>query len=197
MKKPPSISPFEIGFDFDCVIADTAGTFLKIVCEEYNYCGYSLEDIHNFNITECLDIPAELVMDIFASLEKDSSPVPPVNGALEVLTKLAQQSRPAIITARQQTGSVRTWLEKNLPASVDIDVFRLIGSGNHDDKLRHIHESSLRCFVDDRAETCKALAGEGIDSIVFDRPWNHSQQDIKRVKNWQEINRLIRWKPEN
>jgi len=193
MKMPPSISPLEIGFDFDCVIADTAGTFLKIVCEEYNYCGYSLEDIYKFDITECLNIPKELVMDIFASLENDSSTVPPISGAVEVLTKLAQQSHPTIITARQQTGSVGTWLEKNLPASVNIDAFRLIGSGSHDDKLRHIHDLSLRCFVDDRAETCETLAGEGIDSIVFDRPWNHAQQDLKRVKNWQEINRLIRW----
>jgi hypothetical protein len=43
--KPPNL-----GLDFDGVIADTAAAFIRIACEEYNYCGITIADIQQFPI---------------------------------------------------------------------------------------------------------------------------------------------------
>ena len=55
------ISPHEIGFDLDGVIADTAATFIRLACEEHNYCSFNLKDITSFQVEDCLDIPTSLV----------------------------------------------------------------------------------------------------------------------------------------
>ena len=42
------IKSHEIGFDLDGVIAETGETFLRLACEEFGHCSFSLEDIKDW-----------------------------------------------------------------------------------------------------------------------------------------------------
>lgn len=198
--RPGEINPEKIGFDFDCVIADTANTYLEILCKKYGYCSYSLEDIVNFEVEECIDVPAEITIKIFSEMEKDplKTGVSPIPGAVQTLTKLAQVCQPAIITARNLTEPVYLWLETHLPAldQATIRNFRVAASGDHNDKLTSIKQYGITHFVDDRAMTCQTLAEAGITPLVFDQPWNRGRHTQQVITNWQEINTLLFGKEE-
>ncbi len=190
---PNSIPPNKIGFDFDCVIADTAATFLQILCRKHGFCGYSLEDITDFEVTHCLDVPKELAVNIFLGLEENPLPIPPVAGAVAVLKKMAEKCRPVIITARTESRPVEEWLQHYLP-DIGSGRFQIAASGDPDEKRSHIQEYGLDYFVDDRAETCEALQ-EDIIPLIFDRPWNRKNKTtaLQRVMSWQDIDKLLIW----
>ena len=68
---------------------------------------------------------------------------------------------------------------------------KVIATGDHNDKVRHIHEHGLKYFVDDRAETCMQLASAGITPLVFSQPWNLNRHNLQTVENWIDIQDLI------
>jgi len=82
------IFPHEIGFDLDGVIADTAATFIRLACEQHDYCSFTLADITSFHVEDCLDIPMPLVEQIFTDILEDSlgTGLMPMPGAVEVMT---------------------------------------------------------------------------------------------------------------
>ncbi len=186
------ILPHEIGFDLDGVIADTAATFIRLACEEHNYCSFTLEDITSFHVENCLDMPLSLVDRIFADILEDSlaTGLLPMPGAIEVITELASAAPVTIITARPLRQPAKDWLDAIFPGDIR-SAITLIAMGDHNDKARYIHEQGLRYFVDDRAETCRQLAAENITPLVFSHPWNRDRHDLQSVANWQEIRSLI------
>ncbi|MGB3209738.1 MAG: hypothetical protein WBB19_03440 [Desulforhopalus sp.] len=186
------ISVREIGFDFDGVIADTAEAFIRLACTEYNYCSYTSEDITSFELENCLDMPRELVEKIFTDILKDSlsTQLLPIAGAVECLEHFTQRSVVTIITARSLEAPVIDWLDRffTKPAKKNI---RVVATGDHNDKLRYIHQHSLKYFIDDRAETCDKLADENITPFVFTQPWNRNRHSHRTVANWEEIRALV------
>ena len=185
------IDPGLLGFDFDGVIADTAETFLRLACEKYTLCDIRPEDITDFDVEECIDIPAEIVTEIFRDILMDSvgSGLKPMPGAVDVLKKLAEKNRVTVVTARPLSDPVHDWLENFLP-SATLPRIRVVAMGTHDDKPRHIHEQGLRYFIDDRTETCIQLSENNIHPIVFSQPWNHNRHRFQVVHSWQEIRML-------
>jgi len=188
---PEKIDPGLLGFDFDGVIADTAETFLRLACEQYNICDIRPEDIINFDVEECVDIPEEIVTAIFRDILMDSvgSGLKPMPGAVDVLEELAENNRVTVVTARPVSEPVHDWLEHVLPHAA-VPKIRVIAMGAHDDKPRHIHELGLRYFIDDRAETCIQLSETNIHPIVFSQPWNHNRHQLQVVHSWEEIRML-------
>jgi uncharacterized protein len=186
------IHPNEIGFDLDGVIADTATAFLRIACEQHNYCSFTLEDITSFELEGCIDMPVDLVDSIFNDIMTDSlaTGLQPMHGAMEVLSELAEHNPITIITARHLRQPVVDWLERYYPHNVD-NHFNLIATSDHDDKLRYIQDRKLKYFIDDRAETCKVLAESNITPLVYSHPWNRNGHSLEIVHNWQEIRDLI------
>ncbi|KGO35279.1 MAG: 5' nucleotidase, NT5C type [Desulfoprunum sp.] len=186
------IFPHEIGFDLDGVIADTAATFIRLACEQHDYCSFTLADITSFHVEDCLDIPMPLVEQIFTDILEDSlgTGLMPMPGAVEVMTELAAAAPVTIITARPLLQPARDWIDAHFPGEASRSI-NLIAMGDHNDKARYIHEHKLRYFVDDRAETCRQLAVENITPLVFSQPWNQDRQDMRSVTSWQEIRQLI------
>ena len=187
------ILPSEIGFDFDGVIADTGAAFIRIACEDYNYCSFSLKDITNFEIEGCIDIPSRLIDTIFVSILKDSlaTGLEPMDGAVPVLNELAEHAPVTIITARPIKQPVVDWLSSYYPAKT-VDNCNVVVTGDHNDKLRYIQEHNLKYFVDDRADTCRDLTDANITSLVFSQPWNQDGHDLPIVNGWQDIKQLIK-----
>ena len=188
------IAAHEIGFDFDGVIADTAGAFLRLACEDYAYCSFTLEDITRFEVGECLSMPDPYINAIFHALNEDCLGIEPMPGAVEALSKIARLSpTPSpvrVITARRSRAPVAAWLARHFSADA-LSMIHLTAMGEHNDKLRHIKEYGLKFFVDDRAETCLSLAAAGISPLVFSQPWNRRRHGLPTVTSWRQIERLI------
>lgn len=182
----------KIGFDFDGVIADAAEAFLRIACKKYGYCSFGVEDITNFELEDCIDIPLALVEKIFNEILMDSvgTGLQPITGATETLELFAKQSKVTIITARPITGPVYDWLGLYIPLP-QLKNIKVIATGDHNDKVAHIHEHGIRYFIDDRAETCQQLAKENITPLVYSQPWNRNRHNLQTVDNWTEIRALV------
>jgi hypothetical protein len=186
------IDSSEIGFDLDGVIADTAAAFIRLACEEYDYCSFTLEDITSFQVEDCLSIPAGVVETIFEDILRDSlgTGLQPMEGAVRVISEMAGAAPVTIITARSLHQPVQDWLEHFFPAAACANI-RLVAMGHHDDKARYILDHKLRYFVDDRVETCLQLADAAITPFVFSQPWNQARHGLQSVESWQEIRSML------
>ena len=182
----------EIGFDFDGVIADTAEAFIRLACTEYGYCSFTCEDITNFELEDCLAIPGELVEKIFSDILIDSlaTKLLPMPGAVECLEQFTLTSQVTIITARSLDNPVFDWLDRFFTKKAKENI-KVVATGDHNDKVRHIHQHNLKFFIDDRAETCKQLVHENITPFVFTQPWNRDRHSLQTVANWEEIQALV------
>jgi uncharacterized HAD superfamily protein len=187
-----SIPLTEIGFDFDGVIADTAQTFVRIAAEKYGYNSFSKTDITNFELEECINVPKEIVEKIFTEILLDSlgTGLQPMAGAIETLSTFAKTSKLTIITARPIDQPVHDWLETYFDSSL-LGNIHIVATGDHDDKVRHIHANRIRYFVDDRVATCQSLITEDIHPIVYNQPWNQGRHNLASVSGWDEIAYLV------
>jgi uncharacterized HAD superfamily protein len=187
-----NIPVHQLGFDFDGVIADTAEAFIRIACEKYGYCSFTKNDITSFDIEDCLSVPTHVLEEIFTDILKDSigTGVQPIPGAVETLEYFTSISTVTIITARSRPEPVHDWLELFFRDSAHSRI-NVVVTGDHDDKVRHIHSNKLKFFIDDRAETCSQLAKENITPFVFSQPWNNHAHQLKTVNSWQEIMALV------
>lgn len=191
-----SIAIQEIGFDFDGVIADTAEAFVRLACEDHNYCSFTKEDITNFELTNCIDIPSHLVEKIFTDILLDSikTQLKPMEGAVNTLGELAKEAVVTIITARPIHEPVLEWLDLYFDPKTITNI-KVVATGDHNDKARHIHAHNIKYFIDDRAATCTLLAQANITPIVFTQPWNSNRHNFQTVDNWQQIRDLIITEP--
>lgn len=187
-----NIKSDEIGFDLDGVIAATGDTFLRLACENFGHCSFSLDDIKDFEVEDCLGIPKDHVEQLFYIIMKDSlnTGLQPMPGAVEVISNLASQSTVTIITARPLTNPVADWLDHFFPDETCKNI-QLVATGDHNDKTRYIREHALQYFVDDRVETCLQLAETDITPIVYNQPWNIGRHTLPNVSNWQDISNLL------
>jgi uncharacterized HAD superfamily protein len=190
-KNPRKIDPARLGLDFDGVIADTAEVFVRLACDKYQHCGFTIEDITDFEVERCLDMQPELIQTIFTEIMLDSigTGLKPMPGAVEVLGELSELKPLTVITARPEAEPVQEWLHHFLPRST-CQRIRIIAMGAHDDKIRYLRSHDLDHFIDDRAETCAEIAAAGLDARVFDHPWNRGRHTLPTVSNWQEIRSL-------
>lgn len=191
---PPSsnssvqIQPSSIGFDFDGVIADIGEAFIRLACDDHNYCSIRLEDINSFQVESCLNIPLEIVGKIFDDILQDSlgTGLKPIAGALETLTRLNVISDVIVITARPELQPVQDWFDHFYPSNSGNRI-RLVATGDHDNKEDFIRDYGLHHFIDDRAKTCLQLAEAGLSPIVYTQPWNRDQHNLPAVRDWEEI----------
>lgn len=191
-KMAHTIHPAEIGFDLDGVIANTAEAFIRIACEEYSYCSFSVDDITTFQIEECIGMPSTMVAQIFNDILENSlaTGLQPMPGAVEVLGELAAHAPVTVITARHLEQPVIDWFERFFPRRTQ-DAIRLVAMGDHDDKLRYIRHHQLKYFIDDRAETCTMLAAAQVVPFVYSHPWNRNRHNLPTVESWQDIRALL------
>lgn len=182
----------KIGFDFDGVIADIGEAFLRLACQDHNYCSLKLEDITSFHVETCTEVPEAVVRNIFDDILADSlaTQLQPLPGALEVLENLAARATVTIITARSFDGPVADWLAHYLPADV-CDRIDLIAMHDHDRKVEYIRSRNLSHFIDDRAETCAQVAAAKLTPLLFRQPWNSAWHDFVTVSDWHHIAELI------
>ena len=185
------IAPEQLGFDIDCVVADTMEAFIRLAREDYNI-KIIPEEITDFLVEDCLDIDPQIIDDVFSRLMDDplGAGLKPMANSIEVLEELACKAPLTFITARPEAGPISHWLKSYLSDNA-YRQSRLVATGNHDDKAEHIKTLGLTPFIDDRAMTCNFLARMStVTPIVYDQPWNLGKHSLYSVSDWLGIKRI-------
>jgi 5'(3')-deoxyribonucleotidase len=186
------IKPLEIGFDIDGVVADTMASFFKVAREEFGIDTMRLSDIICYWIEECVDIPKDILDEILHKLVYDpfATDLRPMPGAKETLKSIAQHGTINFVTARPVVEPIYEWLVYYLDG-VPKDRINVIATGRHNAKAEQIHKLGLKYFLEDHFETCVCLYEKGINSIVYDQPWNQGNTPFLRISNWKELHAII------
>ena len=187
------ISPRELAFDIDGVIADTFRAFVKTAREKYNV-EIEYEAITDYDFRKVIDIDEKTSNKIIEMILEDplGMGISPISGAVDVLTSLSYFGPVFFVTARSNRDAIIEWVEKTLGLRVG-DTIRLEATGAHEDKLPILLRHGIRYFVEDRLETCYLIGGSPVTPIVFEQPWNRKEHPFLTVGDWDEINDMIEW----
>ena len=186
------IDPASVAFDFDGVVADTMTLFIDIAHQEFDVDGIRYKDITCYDLADCLDIEPKIIDAIVTRILDGNykSPLRPLTGAAEVLTKIERHcGRVIFITARPYLGPIRTWIGQTL--RLDPAFFEIIATGAHEAKADILQNRRISYFVEDRLETCFLLQEAGVRPVLFKQPWNRELHPFKEVGSWDELQALI------
>ncbi|MEJ2689241.1 MAG: hypothetical protein P8130_04695 [Deltaproteobacteria bacterium] len=188
---PLILQPERLGFDIDGVVADTAGTFLRIAAKDYGIDWLKLDDIVEYEVENCIAVDPAIINAIFTRLMENpvGEGMEPMPHAVTVLEKLAATAPLCFITARPYRQPVLDWLQRILSRRAFTQT-KLVVTGQHDGKAPFLRSQGLHFFIDDRAETCVALKMDGFTPIVYHQPWNAGRHSLASVDNWHAIEQL-------
>ena len=187
------ISPRELAFDIDGVIADTFRAFVKTARDRYNV-EIEYEAITDYDFRKVIDINEKASNEIIEMILEDpvGMGINPISGAAEVLTRLSYFGPIFFVTARANRDAIIEWVEKMLGLE-DETTIHLEATGAHEDKLPILLKHGIRYFVEDRLETCYLIQGSPVTPIVFEQPWNQKEHPFLTVGDWDEIHDMIEW----
>jgi 5'(3')-deoxyribonucleotidase len=187
-----AIHPTSIAFDIDGVVADTMQIFVKLAQQRYGLIDLRKEHLYCYDLHECVPANPEVVNDLICLTLDDEHTlqVPPIPGAPEVLTELAQWGPLRFVTARLWPESIIKWLYQTLPR-VPEEQIQVIATGDPASKLKILQELQVRYFVEDRLETCEILSQDGIQPLLFDQPWNRGVHSFPRIESWAQLRRCL------
>ncbi|MGV8073311.1 MAG: haloacid dehalogenase [Syntrophobacteraceae bacterium] len=194
MIKRASIEPEELAFDIDGVVADTMAVFLDLARERYGLKDLKKEHLSCFNLYNCLDLRKEIIDDLLCLTLDDAHTmlIPPMPGAVDVLTELSAETPLRFVTARIWPEAIIEWLQLTLP-EVPSDRIHVIATGSPEAKLEILKGLNVRYFVEDRIETCELLLEDGFQPLLFDQPWNRGTMvgDVPRIENWAQLREWV------
>ncbi|MBW1649289.1 MAG: HAD hydrolase-like protein [Deltaproteobacteria bacterium] len=188
------IDPNGIAFDIDGVVADTMSLFLDIAKQEYNITNIKYEDITDYDLSACLNMPEEIIEDIVEKIidGKYSTKLKPIEGAAEVLKKVSEHSEKLLfITARPRIGKLKGWFFSEFMPDILPSQVEIVLTGSFEAKKDILFEMKKKWFIEDRILTCFDLYEAGITPIVYIQPWNITPHPFLKVKNWRNIEQLI------
>lgn len=179
------------GFDIDSVVGDLSSILERVAWEEYGV-RVSKSQFTEFQLEKCLPFDEALVVQwINTALEpRWTLQMEPYPGAVEVLTEISRWQPLYFVTARPDAGAVAQWL-RGLLEDVPGQSVHIRAVGVFQSKLPALRSWGVTHFVEDRLETCEALAVSQITPIVFHQPWNARPHPWRTVKSWEEIRRLV------
>lgn len=186
------IDPSVVAFDIDGVVADTMRLFMAIAESEYGIEPIRYEDILDYDLRNCLNVSDDVMMEIIIKIIAGdfSMPLSPIDDAPRVLSLLNRHHRPTLfVTARPEKAYIARWLCDTI--GLKTGAIEVVATGSFEGKQEILERYNIRCFVEDRLETCFILAEAGIEPIVFRQPWNRKPHPFKEVGNWREIESLF------
>ncbi len=188
-----SITPGEIAFDIDGVVADTFHVFVEKAHEDYGY-HFTYEDIVEYDFWEVLNMSKDDSDAIIQELLERpiESGIRPIRGAVKVLTRLSGIAPLFFVTARPEKDPIIEWVYHQLPL-VDRDLISLEATQTFEEKLPILSERGVKYFVEDRLDTCYLLQEISITPIVFEQPWNKKKHPFPIAKGWEELADMIIW----
>lgn len=64
---------------------------------------------------------------------------------------------------------------------------------NIDGVVANTMQLFLRCFVEDRLDTCFLMQQHDITPVVFVQPWNRRPHSSMAVDSWDQLKNIIQW----
>ena len=178
-----------IGIDIDDTIADGVGFFVPQLNRHFNK-NIKIEEI-NGRFCDVYGIDQKLINEFFYSFGDDIfSQLSPLPNSVETIKGFYDEGHEIIIvTARPETSRKITenWLNKfNIPYhSLYFDK----------EKSKLCKSLGVEIFIDDYPIVIENMFSRGITSLFMDIPKNINNpvsNGIHRVKNWNEIDSLVR-----
>ena len=187
------ITSNEIAFDIDGVFADTFRIFVEKATKVYGY-QFDYEDITEYEFMSVININKEASEKIIQTLldHPIESGIKPIDGAVEVLTRLSSIGPLLFVTARPDKDVILEWIYHQLPG-VNINFISLEATTTHEKKIPVLLKNRIKYFVEDRLETCYLLDKASITPIVFEQPWNKKPHPFPVVRGWNNISEMIEW----
>jgi hypothetical protein len=188
------IDPTYLAFDIDGVVADTMAVFVRLARERYGLTELTKDHLRCYDLHECLDVDREVLNDLICLTLDDEHTlqVPAMEGAPEVLTKLAEHGPLRFVTARIWPESITEWLHRTLH-DVPGEGIQVIATGAPEAKRQVLHDLGIRFFLEDRLETCRHLARNGIQPLLYDQPWNRlpEGEEFPRIVSWDQFGEWV------
>jgi len=180
-----------VAFDIDGVVADTMKLFIDIAREDYEI-SIQYEQITKYDLTQCLDIKFEIVWEILQKIMDGNhrQPLLPIAQAPKILQQLAQKTQKLLfVTARSNANVLYPWFLETLQLTESR--FKIVATGDFEQKISVLKDHNIQYFVDDRMETCRLLKEHHLTPVVFSQPWNREVHSFIEVRTWDEIFKLI------
>ncbi len=186
------IRPDQLAFDIDGVVADTMEVFVQLARNHDGLQHLTKEDLVRYDLHRCVPADSTVVDDLICRTLEDENTmrVPPMPGAPEVLSELAEHGPLRFVTARIWPESIVAWLHQTL-SGVDRESIQVIATGDPAAKASVLRRMGVVHFLEDRLETCEMLAEHGIRPLLFDQPWNRVESRFPRICNWYQFRRWI------
>jgi len=173
----------KIGIDIDGVIVDLVTAMLPLLSEICRRPVYH-SDIYCFDIGKALKIEDKME-DIWTEVYNGNilRVAPPIKDAIIGLNELSEHEI-WLVTQRPKSSRSDTelWLREK---KIEFDNLRFVDTVGKESLARN-----LDVFLEDNLETACAIAEAGIDSLLFDQPWNQCSklpQRCERVKDWRDV----------
>lgn len=191
----------KIGIDIDNVISDSYTAYLERFNQEFkvNIQYEELTDFYYLEKRSGIELrEVNLFLDRVLQDEKFQLSHKPYVDAVKVVQKWLKQGFSIhYITVRPTFTEKATsdWLRKHdfLGKGVTLDLYDTEGvyKTGVEYKCALAKKLKLDIFIEDAVEIVKALT---VPVLLLDRPWNrvnHLPKNVKRVKTWQEIEKLV------
>ncbi len=187
--------------DFDDVLSDTTGAFLKILKLEFGKC-VDFENISSFDLKVSFNLSDKEYAHFFERVHQPDviMAFPPIEGAIGVLEewiKLGYQI--SIVTGRLTTAYEASldWLARHHVPYHSFTMVDKYSRENIDKKIAismgTFSQMKFRLAVEDSASMALHLSQKmGIPVALMDRPWNRKidlNHNISRYKSWPAIHK--------
>lgn len=189
----------KIGVDFDDTAVDTFTEFLAFCNSQYGE-QFQVKDFVVFGHESVWKISEEQCRERFLAFDASEARrnIRPMPGAQEAIRKLALMHELHIVTARpvELAKGTHEMIDRHFPkwftgvhfCSTDN------GANYHRPKPLVCKEIEVMIHIEDHPVTAQACAKEGIQTLLFDRPWNRAEPEhelITRVHSWEEIFKIL------
>lgn len=182
-----------IGVDLDDVLLNFNDSFLLFYNENYGTT-YARADVTHYHVEKIWDVDQELLQERLHDFyhSEHYKNVQPVVGAIEAISKLAENNKLHIITSspKDVKEKIHIWLETHFGESFEtIHFTRKSRFDQRRDKGEMCVELGINVFIDDHPDNALAIAQKGIPVYLLDTPWNQGEMGplVKRVYSWSEI----------
>ena len=178
----------KIGIDIDNVIANT---FRDLIPHFNRFIGRQADPHEVIRIMR-QDKIKMLAYYFSAWKNRIMTRVSLIEGAAETIRDWHKKHNISLITSRLLLFKRQTkhWLNQHSIPYHELHHAR--------ERTKHRKADGCQVFIEDNLEECEVLADHCERVFLVDHPWNRkdpAKKNIIRVKNWEEINRLIQPAP--
>lgn len=190
--------------DVDDVLTDSAGTYLRIVAQEFGK-EVTLADMVTFDLQRSFDLSEKEYNHLVEVAHRPDEilTMKPSPGALETLNLWAQQGHSIHIVTGRLTSTFETtqqWLKDH---QVAYESFTIVDKYQHPEMdpeialpLSELQKMSFTLAVEDSATMATYLADKLATPVALvDRPWNQTATvngKITRCRDWDQIQAILK-----